>query len=193
MDRRPTPQGRERALLSPTVLAYVAAIVAANVITARTLPLALGPFLVPWGTWFIGLTLLLRDFVQLRHGRRVAYAAIAVALLASAASSAVLRDPLAITAASAVSFAFSESLETEVFTRFRSVLALRIAWSGTLGSLADSVLFVTLGLSPLTTGFVPWPLVPAAIAGQYVVKTLLLAAGAAASSTLRGWGAAAAA
>src|SRR5438309_132364 len=99
------------------VVAYVLAIVAANVITARTLPLAVGPFLVPWGTWFIGLTLLLRDFVQLRYGRAFSYLAIGLALVASALTSWRLGDPLAITAASAVSFAFSESLETEIFSR----------------------------------------------------------------------------
>ncbi|MDE3075254.1 MAG: VUT family protein [Chloroflexota bacterium] len=167
------------------VVAYVAAIVAANVITARTLPLAIGPFLVPWGTWFIGLTLLLRDFVQLRHGRRFSYGAIAVALIASALSSARLGDPLAITGASAVSFAFSESLETEIFSRLRAFLARRIFWSGTFGSLVDSVMFVTLGLSPLTTGFVPWPAVPFAIIGQYVVKSGMIALGATASSKLQ--------
>jgi uncharacterized PurR-regulated membrane protein YhhQ (DUF165 family) len=168
-----------------TIAAYVLAIVLANVITARTLPLPIGPFLIPWGTWLIGLTLLLRDFVQLRHGRPTAYVAIGAALVASAISSAVLHDPLAITAASATSFAFSESLETEVFTRFRAFLAARILWSGTLGSLVDSVLFVTLGLSPLTTGFVPWAFIPAAIIGQYLIKTLMMAAGASASATLR--------
>ncbi|HLY64760.1 MAG TPA: VUT family protein [Chloroflexota bacterium] len=168
-----------------TIVAYILAIVAANVITARTLPLAVGPLLVPWGTWFIGLTLLLRDFVQLRHGRAFSYGAIAGALVASAITSRQLGDPLAITAASAVSFAFSESLETEVFSRLRAFLAKRIFWSGTFGSLVDSVLFVTLGLSPLTTGFVPWAAVPGAILGQYIVKTAMVSAGAVASSALR--------
>lgn len=168
------------------VVAYVLAIIAANVITARTLPLAVGPFLVPWGTWLIGLTLLLRDFVQLRFGRRSSYLAILVALIASALTSARLGDPLAITAASAVSFAFSESLETEIFSRLRDFLAKRIFWSGTFGSLADSVLFITLGLSPLGAGFVPWVAVPFAIVGQYVVKTAMIGLGATASVALRG-------
>ena len=167
------------------IVAYVVSIIVANVITARTVPAPIGPFLVPWGTWFIGLTLLLRDFVQLRFGRRPAYAAIAAALAASAIASKLLGDPLAITVASAISFLFSESLETEIFSRFRSVLALRIFWSGTLGSLVDSVMFVILGLSPLSTGFLPWEAVPSAIVGQYVVKTAMLSIGASASSGIR--------
>jgi len=169
------------------VVAYVLAIIAANVITARTQPAAFagGLLIVPWGTWFIGLTLLLRDFVQLRHGRAFSYAAIAIALIASAATSRLLGDPLAITAASAVSFTFSESLETEIFSRLRAFLAKRIFWSGTFGSLVDSLLFIILGLSPLTTGFVPWAAVPFAIAGQYVVKTAMISLGAAVSAALR--------
>ena len=169
------------------MLGYVATIVLANVITARTLPLPAGPFLIPWGTWLIGLTLLLRDFVQLRHGRLFSYGAIGVALVASAISSKLLGDPLAITAASAASFAVSESLETEVFSRLRAFLAKRILWSGTLGSLLDSAMFVILGLSPLTTGFVPWLAVPGAIVGQYIVKTLMVSLGAVASAQLRKW------
>jgi queuosine precursor transporter len=164
---------------------YLLSIVAANIITAGTAPLTIGPFTVPWGTFLIGGTLLLRDFVQLRHGRRTAYLAILVALVLSAVASATLGDPLAITAASAVSFAMSESLETEIFTRFRSSLAGRILLSGTTASLVDSVSFVILGLSPLTTGFVPWAAVPGAIVGQYIVKTAMQALGATFSAQLR--------
>jgi queuosine precursor transporter len=173
--------------VSLTVFGYVATIVLANIVTARTLPLAVGPVLIPWGTWLIGLTLVLRDFVQLRHGRLFSYAAIFIALVASAMSSKLLGDPLAITAASAASFALSESLETEIFSRLQAFLARRILWSGTLGSLLDSAMFVTLGLSPLTTGFVPWAAVPGAILGQYIVKTLMVGLGATTSAQLRRW------
>lgn len=159
------------------VVAYVAAIVAANVITAGTAPLPIGPFIVPIGTFLIGGVLVLRDAVQLRFGRRASYAAIVLALLASAVSSHALGDTLAITVASAVAFAFSESAETEIFSRFRSVLAARILWSGTVSGMVDSVLFVLLGLSPLTTGIVPWPFVPMAVLGQYVVKTAMVGIG----------------
>jgi len=163
------------------LIAYVASIVVANVVTAATVPLMLGPFIVPWGTFLIGCTLVLRDAVQLRFGRPASYAAIAVALLASAISSHLLGDTLAITGASAVAFAFSESAETEIFSRFKALLAARIMWSGTLSSLVDSLLFIVLGLSPLTTGILPWPLVPLAILGQYIVKTAMVSLGSAAS------------
>jgi uncharacterized PurR-regulated membrane protein YhhQ (DUF165 family) len=159
------------------LLGYITTIVAANIITAGTAPLMAGPFIIPWGTFLIGGTLVLRDAVQIRFGRRVSYIAIAVALVASAVSSHALGDTLAITAASAVAFAFSESVETEIFSRFRALLAVRIFWSGTVSSLIDSVLFIVLGLSPLTTGIVPWPFIPMAILGQYIVKTAMVSIG----------------
>jgi uncharacterized PurR-regulated membrane protein YhhQ (DUF165 family) len=163
------------------LLAYIGTIVAANIITAGTAPLTLGPFIVPWGTFLIGGTLVLRDAVQLRFGRRASYIGIALALVASAAASRGLGDPLAITGASAAAFAFSESAETEIFSRFRALLAARILWSGTASSLIDSILFILLGLSPLTTGIVPWPFIPLAILGQYIVKTAMVALGSGAS------------
>lgn len=161
------------------VLLYVAAIVAANVVTARTVPADIGPFLVAWGTWFIAVTFVLRDVIQLRYGRRAAYEAIGVALVASALTSAVLGDTLAVVTASALAFAVSESLDTEVFTRLRARVPARIAVSGLLGGAADAVIFVVVGLSPLWSGIIPWSAVPNAILGQYIVKALvqLVAAG----------------
>lgn len=157
------------------LITYIGTIVTANIITAGTVPLTLGPFIVPWGTFLIGATLVLRDAVQLRFGRRVSYVGIVLALLASAISSAALGETLAITGASAIAFAFSESAETEIFSRFRRVLAARIFWSGTMSSLIDSTLFVVLGLG--LTGIVPWQFITTAILGQYVVKTAMVSFG----------------
>lgn len=158
---------------------YIASVVAANVITANTAPLEVEVlntlFIVTWGTWFIGFTFFLRDAVQVRYGRATAYKAIGAALLFSVAFSLWNADVLWITAASALAFGFSEALDTEIFTRYRSTLARRVLVSGVFGGFVDSALFVIVGLSPLTTGFVPWSAVPAAILGQWVVKSALQA------------------
>lgn len=165
------------------LLLYVLSVVAANVITASTMPLevTIGNtlFIVTWGTWFIGATFFLRDAVQVRYGRAVAYQAIAVALVFSLVFSIWNGDVFWIVAASALAFGFSEVLDTEIFTRLHSTLAKRVLISGVFGGLLDSALFVIVGLSPLTTGFVPWSAVPAAILGQWIVKSALqaLAAG----------------
>lgn len=165
------------------LVCYIASVVAANVITASTTPLSVTIgntlFIVTWGTWFIGATFFLRDAVQVRYGRATAYKAIAVALAFSLVFSIWNGDVFWIVVASALAFGFSEALDTEVFTRYHSTLARRVFVSGVFGGFLDSALFVIVGLSPLTTGFVPWSAVPAAILGQWVVKSLLqaLAAG----------------
>lgn len=162
-----------------TILLYVGAIVAANVITARTVPAEIGPFLVTWGTWAVAVTFVLRDVIQVRWGRAVAYLAIVVALAASAVTSAALGDTLAVVVASALAFAVSESLDTEVFTRLRAGLPERVAVSGVIGGLFDTAIFVVVGLSPLWSGIIPWSAVPKAILGVFLAKALLQFVGAA--------------
>jgi len=161
------------------VLAYLAAIVAANVVTASFAPLSIGALLVPAGSFLIGATFILRDFVQRAIGRGRTYAAILGALALSAATSYGLGDTLWIVFASAVTFLVSETLDTETYTRLKLPLASRVFFSGLVGGLVDSALFVVVGLSPLGAGFLPWEAVPYAIAGQMLVKTAMQALGAA--------------
>jgi uncharacterized PurR-regulated membrane protein YhhQ (DUF165 family) len=155
------------------LLFYLVSIIAANVITAAFMPLQFGVFLVPLGTWFIGVTLVLRDLMQRKYGRKAAYWAIVAALILSAVTSKLLGDTLAITFASAVSFLISESADTEIYTRFKASFLKRVFVSGLVGSFLDSVIFITLGLSPLISGFLPWAAVPNAVGGQFIVKTLM--------------------
>jgi uncharacterized PurR-regulated membrane protein YhhQ (DUF165 family) len=161
------------------VLAYLAAIVAANVVTASFAPLSIGALLVPAGSFLIGATFILRDFVQRAIGRGRTYFAILVALALSAETSFMLGDTLWIVFASAVTFLVSETLDTEMYTRLKLPLASRVFFSGLVGGLVDSALFVVVGLSPLGAGFLPWEAVPYAIAGQMLVKTAMQALGAA--------------
>ena len=152
---------------------YVAVIVAANVITAKTQPLAIGTFLIPWGTWLIATTFFLRDAIQLRRGRAFAYACIGVALLASLIACAALDLTLAVTVGSAAAFAVSETLDTEVFTRLPGNVPLRVAVSGVIGGAIDSTVFVVIALSPLWSNILPWSAVPHAILGTFVIKAVL--------------------
>lgn len=154
-------------------LAYTLVVVAANLVTASTMPAEIGPFLVTWGTWFIGATFILRDALQLAAGRGVAYLAILTALGASAVASYWLGDLLWITVGSAVAFAISETTDTEIFTRLKVRLSGRIAVSGLVGGTLDSVAFALIALSPWTTGIVPWSALPNVILGQIIVKGVL--------------------
>ncbi len=152
---------------------YLLLIVTANVATAAFAPLALGPFLIPFGTWLIGMTFVLRDLIQHKYGRKTAYIAILSALVLSAITSKFLGDTMAITLASAISFLISESTDTEIYTRFHASFLKRVLASGVVSSFLDSFLFIIIGLSPLFSGILPWDFVPNAILGQFTVKSLM--------------------
>jgi hypothetical protein len=152
------------------ILFYILAVSMANIVTAKFAPLNIG-IIVPWGTLFIGLTFVLRDLVQLKHGRRTAYMSISAALIISALTSHLLGDTLMIVAASAISFAIAETTDTEVFTRWKGSIQKRIIFSGTAGSVLDSVIFAVVGLIP--AGYITWEVLPMAVLGQVIVKTIM--------------------
>lgn len=160
------------------IFLYLISIVIANVVTARFAPLNLGMFIVPMGTLFVGATFIFRDLVQNKYGRKKTYLFIFTALILSALVSYMLGDTLMIVAASALSFVIAETADTEIYTRLKLPLAWRVFYSGIVGGLLDSAIFIILGLSPLGAGFLPWEAVPAAILGQVIVKTIVQMIGA---------------
>lgn len=160
------------------ILIYLAAITTANVLTATLAPLNVGPFIVPVGTFFIGVTFIFRDLVQNAIGRKRTYYVIGLALLLSALTSLTLGDTLWIVCASAITFLFSETTDTEIYTRLKLPMSLRVLYSGIVGGVLDSAVFVLIGLSPLGANFLPWNAVVYAILGQVIVKTVLQLIGA---------------
>lgn len=160
------------------VIFYLICIVTANVVTASLAPFHFGIFIVPMGTFFIGATFILRDLVQNKYGRKKTYGLIALALLLSAIVSASLGDTLLIVAASALSFLLSETADTEIYSRLKLPMAWRVFYSGIVGGILDSAVFVIIGLSPLGANILPWEAVPDAIIGQIIVKTVLQLIGA---------------
>jgi len=159
-----------RGMQTATVLLYLLAIVSANVVTASTAPVQLGFLIIPAGSFLIGATFIFRDLVQNAIGRKNTYIVILVAMLISTVVSYLLGDTLWIVGASALTFLFSETTDTEIYTRLRLPMSLRVLYSGIVGGAVDSVVFVIVGLSPLGAGFLPWSLVGYAIAGQIAVK-----------------------
>lgn len=160
------------------VILYLLSIILANVITAAFQPMTLGVFIVPMGTLLIGATFIFRDFVQNRYGRKLTYVFICIALLLSALVSFLLGDTLLIVFASAISFLLAETTDTEIYTRLKLPMSWRVFYSGLVGGLLDSAVFVIIGLSPLGANFLPWEAVPAAIIGQVLVKTIIQGIGA---------------
>lgn len=155
------------------IFLYILGILIANIVTASFAPLTVWKFIVPMGTWFIGATFIFRDLVQRKYGRKNTYFIILIALALSALSSWLLGDTLWVVLASAITFIFSETFDTEIFTRLKTSFQNKVLISGTVGGIIDSGLFVIIGLSPLGAGFIPWNLVVYAILGQVIVKTLM--------------------
>ena len=116
--------------------------------------------------------------MQNKYGRKKTYLFIFAALALSAIVSFILGDTLLIVVASALSFVVAETADTEIYTRLKLPMAWRVFYSGIVGGLLDSVIFVVIGLSPLGANFLPWEAVPAAIVGQIIVKTIIQMIGA---------------
>lgn len=152
---------------------YILAIVIANVVTAKFAPVSLWIFFVPMGTFFIGATFILRDLVQAKLGKKKTYLVIAIALGISMIVSMFLGDMYWIVIASGISFLLSETTDTEIYSRLKLPFAYRVLYSGIVGGIIDSSVFVIVGLSPLGIGALPWEAVPMAILGQIIVKTIL--------------------
>lgn len=159
-------------------LLYLSAILIANIVTAAFQPANILGFIIPYGTWFIGLTFFLRDLTQNKYGRQKTYLLITLALVLSAITSFLLGDPLQIVLASAISFAIAETTDTEIYTRLRLPMHFRVLYSGLVGGVLDSAIFVIVGLSPLGANFLPWEAVPYAILGQVIIKSILQGIGA---------------
>lgn len=152
---------------------YLLSIILANVITARFAPMELGVLIIPYGTFLIGLTLVMRDMVQNRFGRYKTYLLIGLALILSALSSYLLGDELWVVFASTLSFIISETADTEIYTRFKLPFVKRVFYSGVVAGFLDSAIFVIVGIGPLGLQYVPWALIPYAILGQWLAKVIM--------------------
>lgn len=154
---------------------YLLTIAAANVLTAKFNPFVLlgGLVIVPVGSLLVGAAFMLRDMVQVKHGKRKTYSAICAALVLSAVMSVALGDTVHVAAASAIAFFVSETIDTEIFTRLRRSIVNRVLFSGIVGGVADSAIFVIFGLGPVGADVLTWAQVPFAIIGQTAVKAVV--------------------
>lgn len=156
------------------VVLYLLALAGANVATAELTPIFVDfmgqTVAITAGTFFIGALFFLRDAVQARYGLKAAYGAIIGALSINVLLSLHYQDLAWITAASAAALFISEVADTVVYSRFHGAFGPRILASGTVSTPLDSIVFVVLGLSPLTSGIIPWSAVTATIALQFLVK-----------------------
>ncbi|MFC7276254.1 VUT family protein [Paractinoplanes rhizophilus] len=139
--------------------AFVALVVASNWLTAEYG--LIGGF-VTAGTFTAGLVLAARDAVRETAGVWSALGCVAVG-----AGLSVFMSTPALALASGVAFAVSEAVDTLVYEPLRRQGRVRaLAWSNLVGSVVDSLLFLTIA------GFPLWP----AIVGQVAVKWVMCVA-----------------
>lgn len=160
------------------VILYILAILTANWLSSQLPPVNIFGVLVSLGTFTVGFTFILRDFVQNKYGRKKTYLFIFLAMVLSAVMALILGDGLPVVIASAIAFLVSESTDTEIYTRLGLPLHSRVWWSGLVGGTLDSTVFIILGLSPIGMNFMPWNAVPYAIIAQASIKILLQGIGA---------------
>lgn len=149
------------------------AVISANVIVAKTIPFELGPFILTWAFW-ISAVFVVRDFIQVSLGRKEAYLAVAAALAINFLASFFLDNLWWVTLGSTAAFICSMTFDAEVFTRIHRSLFGKTAISGVLSVLVDTVVFTTLALSPLTTGFVAWEDMWRVVVGEMIVKMIVV-------------------
>lgn len=160
---------RSYTLASLATAAYVAAIIAANWLTARFGFVAVGPFglAATAGTYAAGFAFVFRNLVQETLGRRLVLAAIT----AGAALSWWLSTP-ALALASGVTFLISETADWAVYTPLRDHGWARAAVAGnTAGAVLDTFLFLWLA------GFPVLPAVPGQLVGKAYATVVYLAVG----------------
>lgn len=145
---------------SSAAVALLACIVAANFVTSRygVVPVGFG-LMATAGTYFAGLTFVLRDALQDAAGKRWTLGLIA----AGAAFSFILAAPF-IALASAVAFLSSEVADLFVYTPLRKRGYIRAAVASNIaGSFVDTIIFLTIA------GFA----FQEALAGQMVGKLVV--------------------
>ena len=144
-------------------VAFLACILAANYATTRwgMVPVGFG-LMATAGTYFAGVTFVLRDLIQDLTGRRV----VLVLIMWGAALSFAVSAPF-IAIASAVAFGLSELADLAIYQPLRRRGYIRAAVaSNVVGSFVDTVVFLTIA------GFPLWESLP----GQMVGKLMVTAA-----------------
>lgn len=154
---------RKRVSCAAAAAGFLFCILAANFVTSRLglVPVGFG-LVATAGTYFAGLTFVLRDALQDLAGKRWTLALIG----AGALLSFLVADPL-IAAASAAAFGLAELADLAIYSPLRRRGYVRAAVaSNVAGALVDTVVFLSIAGIP----------VAAALPGQMVGKLAVTAA-----------------
>lgn len=137
----------KRTSFAPVIsVIFLGCILAANVVTTQfgMVPVGFG-LIATAGTYFAGMTFILRDSLQDVAGKRWTLAVIA----AGAALSFLVSDPF-IALASAAAFGLAEVADLAVYTPLRKRGYIRAAVaSNIVGTIVDTLVFLTIAGFPL--------------------------------------------
>lgn len=145
---------------------FIATILAANYVTTQygMVPVGFG-LTATAGTYFAGLAFILRDLVQDKAGRK----AVLGLIVAGAVLSYAISAPF-IATASAAAFLLSEGADFAVYSPLRKHGYVRAAVASNLvGSVVDTILFLTVAGFPLRQAFAGQLVGKMAITGVVVV------------------------
>jgi len=148
-----------RFTLTAATISFIGTVYLANWLVDHYGPIRVWPteLYAPAGVYAVSLALVLRDFIQYRGSRRLAYAAI----IAGTALSLLVSTTLA--EASALAFLSSELLALIVFWMLQKrSLVLAVAVAGIVGAAVDSYVFLTIAFHSLEF-----------FRGQFVAKVTL--------------------
>jgi uncharacterized PurR-regulated membrane protein YhhQ (DUF165 family) len=169
-----SPTRKNVAVGIAAAVGLLACILAANFVTTRygLVPVGFG-LMATAGTYFAGLTFILRDGLQDAVGKMWTLGLIAV----GAALSFILADPF-IALASAAGFLSAEVADLVVYTPLRKRGYIRAAVaSNIVGSFVDTIIFLTIAGFPMQD----------ALAGQMVGKLVVTAIAVALVVCFRSW------
>lgn len=155
-----------RALSFALAAAFLGCILAANYVTSNygMVPVGFG-LVATAGTYFAGLTFVLRDSLQDLAGK---WAVVAVIVLGAGLSFFVSVPDIAI--ASGVAFGLSELADLAVYTPLRERGYIRAAIaSNVVGALVDTIAFLTIAGFPLTQAL------PGQMVGKFAVTAAVVA------------------
>lgn len=146
---------------------FIACILAANYVTTRygMVPVGFG-LVATAGTYFAGLSFVLRDAVQDAGGKRWVAAVIAIGAVLSFLVSAPF-----IALASAAAFGLSELSDFAIYTPLRKRGYIRAAVaSNVIGAVVDTVAFLAIA------GFPVWAGLPGQLAGKFTITLVVVLA-----------------
>lgn len=152
------------------IVLYILTILVANIGTVVLPSLTIGALIIPPSSYFFGFTFLISNIIQDKHGAKASKMAIWYGLAVSFGLFILLKFSVTIVIASGLAFFISQYASTVLYSKVKDIWSNANIKTSLVGSVIDVAIFITLGLSPLGIGKVPWSGVFMAVIGQLLVQ-----------------------